>query len=124
MEKSFVKGDIVKYSVVDIVGEVKLIHRNNKTKKIEHLEVLVKETENIDIAKGSKYFIHHSFFHRVELLVNDQTELNYSERGELKEFLSFLQENANATAYNYCVDQSLINRDKRLFFKLIGGVEQ
>jgi len=123
MEKSFVKRDIVKYSVVGIVGEVKLIHRNKKTKKIEHLEVLVVESDNIDIAKGSRYFIHHSFFHRVELLPSDQTELNYQERDELKEFCTFLQENANAAAHNYQVDQSLINGDKQSFYKLTGGVE-
>lgn len=123
MERMFAKEDIVKYSVADIVGEVKIIHRNQKTKKIEHLEILVTESENIDIAKGSRYFIHHSFFHRVELVVSDQTSLDYKDRDVLKEFFAFLQENANAAAHNYQVDQSLINRDKQSFLKLTGGVE-
>ncbi|AUO14749.1 IDEAL domain-containing protein [Priestia megaterium] len=124
MEKQFVYGDKVKYSMGGFEGFVNHIHRDSKTREIDYLEILVTSSSNPEIEEGRKRFILKDYFNRIELLPYDDTQLSPAQQNELRRVLDSLEDAANVASHQYRIDQALIKGDKQLFLELTGGDSQ
>ena len=123
MERKFVQGDNIQYSLMEYEGEVKLLHYNRKTRELEYLEVVVTKSDNPKIIENSTQWISHKNFKYVKLVPTDICNLKYTEREELEKMMSFLQENLIATTRTHNINKALDKRDKQLFMELTKGVD-
>lgn len=123
MEKQFVYGDKVKYSVGGFEGFINHIHRDSKTKKVDYLEILVTKSSNPEIEEGRKRFVLKDYFDRVELIPYDDTQLSPAQQNELQKALDSLEDAASVAFQQHRIDQALIKGDKQLFMELTKGVD-
>lgn len=120
VEKTFMFGDVVKYSILKYTGEVTKVHFKNGL--IDMIEVYVLRSENRDIIEHQKKIIQRKNFDYLTIIPSDTANnLNYKDQEQLDKLMNVFTERAIAKEREFKIDQALINKDKALFMELTGG---
>lgn len=124
VDKTFVSGDVVKYSILKFTGEITKVHFK-KDGSIDLLEVYVIRSENNKVFEHSTQFISSKNFGKdyenIKIVPSDTSDLNYKDHDEVDKLLKVFTERAISREREYKIDSALKNRDKELFDKLTGG---
>jgi hypothetical protein len=123
VDKTFVSGDVVEYSILKFTGEVTKVHFK-KDGSIDLLEVCVLRSDNHKIFQHSKEFISSKNFGKdyknIKIVPSDTSELNYKDHEEVDKLLKIFTERAISREREFKIDVALKNRDRELFDRLTG----
>lgn len=124
VDKTFLSGDVVEYSILKFTGEITKVHFK-KDGSIDLLEVCVLRSDNHKIFQHSTEFISSKNFGKdyknIKIVPSDSTNLNYKDHDEVDNIVKVFTERAISREREYKIDAALKNRDKELFDKLTGG---
>lgn len=123
VDKTFVSGDVVEYSILKFTGEITKIHLK-KDGSIDLLEVYVIRSTNNKVFEHSTQFISYKNFGKdyenIKIVPSDTSDLNYRDHDELDKLLKVFTERAIHREKEFKIDLALENRDRELFDRLTG----
>jgi len=123
VDKTFVSGDVVEYSILKFTGEITKVHFK-KDGSIDLLEVYVIRSSNNKVFEHSTQFISSKNFGKdyenIKIVPSDTSDLNYKDHDEVDKLFKVFTERAISREREFKIDTALDNRDKDLFERLTG----
>lgn len=123
VDKTFVSGDVVEYSILKFTGEITKVHLK-KDGSIDLLEVCILRSDNHNIFQHSTQFISYKNFGKdyenIKIVPSDTSDLNYKDHEEVDKLLKIFTERAISREREFKIDVALDNRDRESFERLTG----
>ena len=123
VDKTFVSGDVVEYSILKFTGEITKVHFK-KDGSIDLLEVYVIRSSNNKVFEHSTQFISSKNFGKdyenIKIVPSDTSDLNYKDHEEVDKLIKVFNERAIAREREFKIDTALDTRDRDLFERLTG----